>query len=225
VGADPAARTGWPRRYRSTLVLVSALVASALITGTVLGGLSNRMLDLVGFAPIDLWEMDVLRVFTSALVTHGGLVFVAAVVMTALSVGGVERRMGSLAAMGVFWGVHVWTLLVMAAVLPVIEGEAARPLVETLSTLRDVGPSAGYFGCLGFALAATSFRARGVAAAVVLAWLLGDVGGWLSGAGPLPPELSADIAHLIAFPTGWVAAMVAPAAMFAEDPPNRSAAA
>jgi len=183
---------------------------SALITGTVLGRLSDRMLDRVGFAPLDLWELDVLRVFTSALVTHGGLVFAGAVIMTGLSVGWVERHAGSGWAMGTFWGVHVWTLLAMAIVVPVLEGGSAPSLGETLSTLRDVGPSAGYFGCLGFALATIPRRpVRWLAAAAVMVWLLADLGGWLSVAGPLQLELSADFAHLIAFPTGWALEFVA----------------
>jgi len=196
------------QRYRSATLLTGALFASALITGTVLGRLTDRMLDRVGFAPLDLWELDVLRVFTSALVTHGGLVFAGAVIMTGLSVGWVERQAGSGWAMGTFWGVHVLTLLAMAIVVPLLEGGSAPSLGETLSTLRDVGPSAGYVGCLGFALATIPRRlVRWLAAAAVMTWLLADLGGWLSVAGPL--ELSADFAHLIAFPTGWALEFVA----------------
>lgn len=198
------------RRYPVTLLLVAALCAAAVATGTVAGGLSQRLVNRLGFAPADFWAVDLWRMFTSALVTRGRGVFAGAVIMVVVAVGAVERRAGSRWAAAGFWGSHVWTLLLMSLALRA-DDVAGRPsLSERMATLRDVGPSAGYLGCLGLALATMpNPRLRGAAAVLVVGWLAGDFIGWIPVDAGLAQDLSADLAHLIAFATGWIVGEIA----------------
>lgn len=207
LGERPGA---WPRRYPVTLLLVVAMTVAAVATGTVAGGLPQRLVNRLGFAPSDFWAVDLWRMFTSALVTHGRMVFAGAVVMVIIGVGAVERRAGSVWALGTFWGVHVWTLLLMSLTLRPDDSVARPSIAERMATLRDVGPSAGYYGCLGLALATVpNRRIRWAVAGLVLGWLAGDFAGWIPVDAGLARDLSADLAHLIAFSTGWIAGEIA----------------
>ena len=78
LGERPGA---WLRRYPVTLLLVVAMAVAAVATGTVAGGLPQRLVNRLGFAPSDFWAVDPWRMFTSALVTHGRAVFAGAVVI------------------------------------------------------------------------------------------------------------------------------------------------
>jgi len=81
-------------RYPTTTALLGVLVAAALVTETASGRLTAEWLERVGFAPRDLWELELGRLFTSALVTHGPRVLVGALLMTGISVGLAEKRSG-----------------------------------------------------------------------------------------------------------------------------------
>ena len=125
--------------------------------------------------------------------------------MVALFVGAVERRAGWRWALGTFSAVHVWTLLRLSLTSYLAEGEPGRTLGSTMATLRDVGPSAGYFGCVGFTVATlVDRRLRILVSVLVLVWLGADFGGVITMGAALPQEFSADLAHLIAFPAGWL---------------------
>ena len=67
---------------------------------------------------------------------------------------------------------------------------------------RDVGPSAGYFGALGLVSAHLKYPWNLVSGGMIfiaLEFALLHV----SGNNNLGAEVSADIAHIIAFPLGW----------------------
>lgn len=203
--APSEGRSSWwsPRRYPATLLLLAALVATALGTGTALGGLPQRFVHRFGFAPADLWALDLWRLFSSALVTQGGATFLLALVMVAVAVGMVEHRVGSWRAFLTFWGAHVWTLLIMSVALRVALAGGQPGIEDTVATLRDVGPSAGYFGCLGVAMALPKDRRAGWAGTLGISiWLVADMLGQARGT-PAQVEVSADIAHLTAFVSGW----------------------
>lgn len=196
----------WLRRYPVTITLVAALFVVALATGTVADDLSRGLLGRFGFAPRDFWAVDLWRMFSSAVITHGREVFASAVLMVTVTVGGVEHRAGSRWALATFWGVHVWTLLIMSLTLRPTELVMPSSLVERMATIRDVGPSAGYLGCLGLLFATLPHRRlRGVLVVGVLCWLGADLVGWVPMGSTPAQDVSADLAHLIAFPTGWLA--------------------
>jgi hypothetical protein len=186
-----------------------ALVVAALITGTVVGTLPRYVLQRIGFAPRDLWGMDLLRLFTSALVTHGRGIFASALVLTMVSVGAVERRYGTVIAAISFWAAHVWTLVVTSTVAAWGHEGILSQLGLALVSVRDVGPSAGYFGTIGVALwSVRSVRVRGVAWVALVAWLVADLGGLIRLGPALRQEASADFAHLIAFLSATLACVV-----------------
>jgi hypothetical protein len=198
-------RTFRVRRTPFTLATLAALVFVAVFTSTDASELTRSLLARVGFAPRDLF-LEWWRVFVSALVTDGGLTFVGALVAVAAFVGSAEWLRGPARAAATFWGVHVATLLVESLGIALPMHLFGSPLGTALAVARDVGPSAGYMGCAGLAAAslAPRFRARaGVAGAVLLAVLLAVA---YVRAGRDVTDLSASIAHLIAFPLGYASA-------------------
>jgi len=188
--------------YLATAALLTGLVVAALVTETTTGRLTAQWLARVGFAPRDLWELDLGRLFTSALVTHGPRVLAGALLMTAVSMGLAEHRAGPGRATAVFWGVHLATVVGMAIVVTPLHAAVQSRVTEGLVTLRDVGPSAGYFGALGFGLSLSRGRLANVVIGFVLLWLVFSLMGWVHLSPPLPQKHSADLAHLIAFPLG-----------------------
>ena len=190
-------------RFPATTLLLGALLIGAVVTGTTTSGLSAPWLRRVGFSPQDLWELDLVRLLTSTLVTHGPRVLFVALIMTALSVGLVERQAGWRAALAVFWGVHLLTMILSALILRPLQIILHTPALETLMVMRDVGPSAGYFGSLGFGLALTKGRTRTLAAASVLVFLGLDALGIIRPGSARPQEFPADLSHLLALSLGW----------------------
>jgi len=191
-------------RYPTTATLLGVLIVAALITETASGRLTSEWLERIGFAPRDLWELELGRLFTSALVTHGPRVLAGALLMTGTSVGLAERRAGARWATGVFWGVHLATVVGMAVVLTPLHATLQSRVTEGLVVVRDVGPSAGYFGALGFGLRTWPGRKSRLGASLVVLWLVLNLLGLVHLGDPLPQKASADLAHLVAFPLGWL---------------------
>jgi hypothetical protein len=139
------------KRFPFTLIALLSLIVVALLTNTHLEQISQQWLNRLGFTPRDLWFMRLERLLTSVMVTHGAGVFWQALGMTALCVGLAEWLAGTRRALATFWGVHLGTLLTESALI--------RWLLQPLKAIapsplpRDVGPSAGYFACLGLASA------------------------------------------------------------------------
>jgi hypothetical protein len=90
----------------------------------------------------------------------------------------------------------------------------ARPFnnqqVLALFWVRDVGPSAGYFGCLGLACARLSFPWRWVSTGIVIVLLFGAFFFPASSSEVGFVKISADFAHLLAFPLGFASAWLKP---------------
>lgn len=194
-------------RFPVTSSLLCLLAWMAVWTNSYINRLEPQWLAQLGFAARDFWEVRWGRLLTSALVTLGGNVFWQAVGMVTLAVGLAEYLTGSKHALYTFWGVHLSTLLA--------EGILIGPLLHRfvfngdslLLLARDVGPSAGYFGALGLAVAALPCprRWRGILAIAIFMGLLVTVF--------QPPhqgedgtlKLLADVAHVLAFPLGVTA--------------------
>jgi len=190
------------RRFPFTLTMLALLELTAIWTHTHAAIISAEWLDRLGFAPLDLLALNLDRLFTSALVTAGGRVYWEALGMVTFAVGLSEWLTSSRRAALTFWGVHFSTLLIesLAVALPMHWfGMALGPLV-TLS--RDVGPSAGYFGALGLVSAHLKYPWNLLSGgAIFIALEIALV--HISGNNSLGLEVSADIAHVIAFPLGW----------------------
>ena len=158
----------------------------------------------LGFAAADLWALDLERIATSAVATHGGPVFWRALASIALIVGAAEWRAGSLRTSLVFWGSHVCTLVLLA----IFVGYALRswhpPLAEWLHSARDVGPSAGYFGCLALWCRTWPAALRRLAVPTIVFGLAAALAWTLLNSDASSASVAAALAHVIAFPVGWL---------------------
>ena len=192
------------RRIPFTLLMLGGLALVALLTETHNGSLSAAWLARLGFAPQDLWLFRIERLLTSAVVTYGGRVFWEAVGMITLAVGLAEWLTTTRRTALTFWGVHLAVLLFQSLLIALPLHLWGGADGEAMSLARDVGPSAGYFGCLGLVSSWLPGRWRWISGALIL--------GGLVAALFLPPrageselvKLGADLAHLIAYPLGWM---------------------
>ncbi|MEW6288021.1 MAG: hypothetical protein AB1509_17560 [Chloroflexota bacterium] len=194
------------RRIPFTLTMLAGLFAAALVTNTAFQTITHHWLNRLGFAPNDLWYGRLERIVTSAWVTSGGMVFWQAVFFVAFAVGLAEWLTGWKRAAVTFWGIHFLTLILLSFLLS-LAGNSLRSFgLEASELARDVGPSAGYFACLGLASARLKRPWNWLSGGVLL---LGFAAALF-----LPPasgesaavKFSADLAHLMAFPLGWFSA-------------------
>ena len=192
------------RRLPFTLLLLLVLAAAALWTNTHSERISPGFLRRFGYAPRDLWLWRWSPLVTSALVTHGQQSFWSALGMVTLGVGAAEWRTTSARAASTFWGVHLLTLLLESG--GALASDQAGWIATASLRVRDVGPSAGYFGCIGLALATLRKPWREVLGVLLFAGLVAALF--------MPPRAGqsatvkrfADAAHLIALPLGWLSA-------------------
>jgi hypothetical protein len=193
------------RRLRFTILMLVLFGLAAIVTRTWVGDLSQQWLRRLGFAPRDLNWLGWPRLFTSALVTDGGFAFWGASTVFALGVGTAEWLTGTRRTALTFWGVHLLTLVVGSVLIAWPLHWLGFTLGRALVVARDVGPSAGYFGCIGLACSQLGRWRWGIGALIMLGLLAAAV--W-----PLPPArwaaaiaLGSNLAHLMAFPLGWLA--------------------
>jgi hypothetical protein len=103
-----------------------------------------------------------------------------------------------------FWGVHLLTLILLSLIVSLAAHQLRNMGLEAAEVARDVGPSAGYFACLGLVSANLKRPWQWVSGSVLL--LIFAITLFM------PPTIgesaklkfSADLAHLLAFPLGWL---------------------
>lgn len=199
--------------------MLAALIFAALLTNTYFEEITHDWINLTGFAARDLFYWQLWRFFTMAVVTTGGHVFWEALLFVAAFVGTAEWLAGSRRVALTFWGIHVFSLVLLSFIITVSIHQLRSFGFEASQVARDVGPSAGYFACLGL-----------VSATLKRPWH------WISGAGiwimlivmlflPVPAgesaalKFSADLVHLLAFPLGWLSYRIGKKGMV---PPKRT---
>jgi hypothetical protein len=168
--------------------------------------LAEIWVSRLGFAPRDFWFFRWERLILSALVTSGGISFWFALGMVAFTSGVAEWVTTSLRAALTFWGVHLVTLALESLLFLLPLHQLGFTQARALFFLRDVGPSAGYMGSLGLITTFLPKPWRWVAFGAIILFLIAVLF--------IPPvagetkavKLSADLAHLIAFPLGWMSA-------------------
>ena len=191
------------KRFPFTLIMLGLLILAAFLTDTHTGQLSAEWLDRVGFAPTDLLALHLERLFTSTVVTSGGTVFLQALAMIAFAVGLAEWCTSFRRAALTFWGVHLLTMLLVSFAISLPLHGAGVTVGSLVALSRDVGPSAGYFGALGLATATLKKPWHWIFGGVIFTGLVFAML-TVSGKDGLGMELSAGLAHLIAFPLGWL---------------------
>jgi hypothetical protein len=194
------------RRIPFTLVMLALLLLVAWGTHSYFQELAREWVARLGFAPRDFWLLRWERLILSVLVTSGGAIFWFALGMVAITCGIAEWKVGSWRAALTFWGIHLMTLVLESLLFLLPLHQLGFSQARAVFYSRDVGPSAGYMASLGLL---TTFLPK--------PWRW-----WVFGAGliflivalTLPPrpaetqavKLAADMAHLIAYPLGWMSA-------------------
>ena len=196
------------RRIPFTLIMLTGLFLGALVTNTYFQSITHRWLNRTGFSARDLWYLRLERLFTSALVTDGGRVFWEAVLLVAIFVGLVEWTNGWKRAAATFWGVHLLSLLLLSLIISLSLHQLHALGIEASEVARDVGPSAGYFACLGLVSARLKRPWNWASGGILFAFFV--VALFLPASAGVNPRqaVSANLAHLLAFPLGWLSSGV-----------------
>ena len=105
---------------------------------------------------------------------------------------------------GSFWGIHLVTLVFESVLFLLPLHQLGFTQARAVFYSRDVGPSAGYMASLGLVTTFLPKPWRWVVFGAVLTFLIVAL--------TLPPrpaetqavKLTADMAHLIAYPLGWI---------------------
>lgn len=196
------------RRVPFTLCIVVILLVAAWWTGSYFQQLTHAWINRLGFAPRDFWFLRWERLILTAFVTSGGLTFWLALGMVAFASAVMEWVAGSWRTALTFWGVHLATLVIESLLFLLPLHQLGFPQARGVFFSRDVGPSAGYMGCLGFATTFLPKPWRWIAFGVILAYLIASI--FLPGrAGEIQAlKMSDDIAHLIAYPLGLLMAYI-----------------
>jgi hypothetical protein len=193
-------------RLTFTLSTLAVLVVVELMINPHFGALAPEWIDRLGFTPHDLTHLEWERFVTATLLVDGRSAFVDGMVMIALAVGAAEWLTGTPRAALTFWGGNLITLVVMSVLLLVLAHAISPSDPEKLFVHRDVGPSAGYYGCLGLVTAHLPRPWRWATAAAILTWLAVAL---ISPPGPntiADVKLQADLAHFLVFPLGYLSA-------------------
>jgi hypothetical protein len=193
-------------RLTFTLSTLAVLVVVELMINPHFGALAPGWIDRLGFTPHDLTHLEWERFVTATLLVDGRSAFVDGVAMIALAVGAAEWLTGTPRAALTFWAGNLITLVVMSVLLLALAHAVSPSHPERLFVHRDVGPSAGYYGCLGLVVALLPRPWRWVAAIAILTWLAVAL---ITPPGPntiADVKLQADLAHFLVFPLGYLSA-------------------
>ncbi len=196
------------QRLPFAILMVVFLVAFGVTTESHAGPLAAAFRRAFGSSLQTTIDGDFVRLFTSLFLTAGGWRFFASALMLGLGVGWAERLAGTIRAITVFLSVHIITLMIIyfGLILPSAASHFAN--AEWLVDARDVGPSAGYYGCLGSELGRLNSKWRWTIVAVISLVLLARL---IISSGAIhehPHQVIGDVAHVIAFPLGLALAAV-----------------
>lgn len=199
---------GFIQHVPFTITILVCLILTALLTNTVFQEITRHWLNRAGFSASDLWYWRLERLFTSAFVTSGKLVFWEALILVALFVGLAEWTTGWKQTAATFWGIHLFSLILFSVIMAISAHQLRNIGLEASEIARDVGPSAGYFACLGLVSARIKHPWNWVSAGLLLLFFLVSVFIPAPASGGAAVKFSADVVHLIAFPTGWASSFL-----------------
>lgn len=190
------------RRLPFVLFMLVVIGCAGVYSDSHIGTTNAEAQRAVGYSIRLLIEGELQRALTSLFLTAGGWRFYSSMVMLALAVGYVEATRGTITAALTFLAIHIATLLILATI--VLFCQAFMPTLHSQLMLhaQDVGPSAGYYGCLGLAVAGLNPSMRGGVITVILIVLFVRVAHSFAHMPEQVQVLEADLAHLIAFPLG-----------------------
>jgi len=168
--------------------------------------LSNAWRNALGFSSLSLVELRWHQTLTSLVLTAGEFQFVQSVLMICIAVGMCEWRFGSCTTAWIFFTSHLIVTVGLALFIMLPWHLAGASWATVLSTERDVGPSAGYYGCLGAVFAHRNSSVRTCLMVAIAAVLIGRLALSVPSMHLHPATVSADLSHLAAFPFGLLIA-------------------
>lgn len=160
----------------------------------------------LGFAPVSLVDLNWHQTLTSLVVTAGERHFLQSMAMLTIAVGFCEYVHGTSAAIKVFFTSHLFVIVGLSLLVVLPAHYAGSDWGTALATQQDVGPSAGYYGCLGAGFASMKSGRRRLAMSVTLMILLVRLVNSVSQLPDLASIASADLSHLVALPLGFLLA-------------------
>jgi len=196
------------KRFRFTLFMLVGLVLVSVLTNTTFEAITHHWLQRTGFSPNDLWYWRLERIITSAFVTAGGKVFWEAIFFVGFAVGLAEWLTSWKRTAVTFWGIHLLALTLLSLIISLAIHQLRAFGLEASEAARDVGPSAGYFACLGLVSARVKRPWNLVSGAALFTVLVITLFLPASAGESAQLKFSADLAHLLAFPLGWFSSKV-----------------
>ncbi|MCB9854500.1 MAG: hypothetical protein H6818_02350 [Phycisphaerales bacterium] len=190
-----------------TITMALALFVVAAASDTLFNRISDASLDAAGLSMNHISGLQIHRIITSTFLTHGGTVFwrswIALIIILALC----ELRIGTARTAGAFWLGHFLTVIAMALVIVPVLRLTTDEAGAIVYTAIDVGPSAGYFTCLGVVVVTISNRRLRAIVSTCIVFALIALSLWrFSSIRESPHVFLADSAHALAFIGGALAA-------------------
>jgi len=192
------------RHLPFTILMSGVIFAIGVWSETISRPLKPAELELVGLAGKHLASGQWGRIITSALITHGGSAFwtswIACTGFLAIS----ELRSGTRRTAGLFWIGHSWTVIViaLAVVAPLYRMGFRAGLM--LYTAVDVGPSAGFWSCMGGVVAGLPRRFHFTVGIAVGTTLVVIALTELREITTSPAQVVADLSHVAAFMSAFL---------------------
>lgn len=210
-----ADRTHTRMRLLFTMTLVATLTAFAVWSDSHSRQLTEIWRNGFGFSALSLAELRWHQTLTSLVLTAGERHFVQSILMLCISVGLCEWKFGSRTAVKVFFTSHLTVTIGLAMLVVLPMHLCGVEWATALASERDVGPSAGYYGCLGVVVASMPHQKRTWLILFFIAVLTGRLAISSASIYQHPAVVSADVAHLAAFPFGMLLAYFTGATVFA----------
>lgn len=162
----------------------------------------------LGFSPLNLVDLAWQQTLTSLVVTAGEWNFLQSALMMTIAVGCCEFVYGTWTAIRLFFASHLIVVVGMSLLIILPAHFAGADWGTALATQHDVGPSAGYYGCLGVVLGSLNARWRNPTVVALLIILVGRLAISFSHLPNHASVVSADLSHLAALPLGLLAVRV-----------------
>jgi membrane associated rhomboid family serine protease len=189
-------------RYPFTTAATLLLLGFAVSSQSIWQPLDVSWREWLGFAPTNLLDFQWQRLLTSLFLTAGSWKFLASLVMLTVCVGLAECCYGTLATMKLFLTTHLLVLITISVIVVLLATCISSPAFLALAKGRDIGPSAGYYGCLGALLLSLPSTTKRVVFLFVWSILLVRLAVSMTNLPEDAAVVSADIAHLLALPLG-----------------------
>jgi hypothetical protein len=107
-----------------------------------------------------------------------------------------------------FWGVHILALILLSLIVSLGIHQLRDFGLEATEIARDVGPSAGYFACLGLVSAQLKRPWNWVSGGLLFAMFVITLFMPAAVGENAQIKFSADLAHMLAFPLGWFGSLI-----------------